>query len=71
MLTMIDDMDAAARTALENKIPPELEIKDQLSVVLKEYDSIRKQVDQGSAFMQSLVIPISVAIAGAMIGWQK
>jgi hypothetical protein len=47
-----------------------LEVKDQLSVVLKEYDALRKQVDQGSAFMQGLVIPISVALGGAMIGWQ-
>jgi hypothetical protein len=47
-----------------------LDVKDQLSVVLKEYDALRKQVDQGSAFMQGLVIPISVALGSAMIGWQ-
>jgi hypothetical protein len=50
--------------------PQKLEVKDQLTIVLKEYDSLRKQIDQGSAFMQSLVIPLSVAIGGAMIGWK-
>jgi protein-disulfide isomerase-like protein with CxxC motif len=50
--------------------PRNLDVKDQLSVVLKEYDALRKQVDQGSAFMQGLVIPISVALGGTMIGWQ-
>jgi hypothetical protein len=51
--------------------PQKLDLKDQLAIVLKEYESLRKQVDQGSAFMQSLVIPIAVALAGAMIGWQN
>jgi hypothetical protein len=43
--------------------PQKLDLKDQLAIVLKEYESLRKQVDQGSAFMQSLVIPIAVALA--------
>lgn len=47
-----------------------LEVKDSLMVVLKEYDALRKQVDQGTAFMQGLVIPLSVGLSGAMIGWQ-
>jgi len=51
-------------------VPGTLELKDQLAVLLKEYESIRKQVDQGSGFMQSLVTPLSVGVAGAMIGWQ-
>jgi hypothetical protein len=50
--------------------PGTLEVKDQLAVLLKEYESIRKQIDQGSGFMQSLVTPLSVGVAGAMIGWQ-
>src|ERR1019366_6708301 len=47
-----------------------LDVKDRLMVVLKEYDALRKQVDQGTAFMQGLVIPLSVGLSGAMIGWQ-
>lgn len=65
----MDDLDDINYTGCEDR-SQKLEVKDQLAVVLKEYDAIRKQVDQGSAFMQGLVIPLSVAVAGAMIGWQ-
>jgi hypothetical protein len=50
--------------------PPPFPISDQVSAVLREYDAIRKQVDQGTTFMQGLIVPISIALAGTLIGWQ-
>jgi hypothetical protein len=66
----MNDLDDIALGAGDDR-PQTLDLKDQVTIVLKEYDSLRKQIDQGSAFMQSLVIPIAVALAGAMIGWQN
>ena len=65
----MDDLDDIDYSTSDNRSKT-LDLQDQLTVVLKEYDALRKQVDQGSAFMQGLVIPLSVALAGAMIGWQ-
>ena len=45
----------------------ELEPKDQITVALKEYDSLRNQVDQSMSYARDLYKAMGLALAGLCI----
>jgi hypothetical protein len=46
-----------------------MESKDQLTIVLKEYDAIRKEVDENTDSLKTRVFPILLALIGGFLAW--